>query len=208
MCEKQIVQSENYSLKLVKTILAIVGISVALILGECTGTTHFSWYLRGFILHPQDLFESIFKLVLLSGAIFAGLLVVALFFLRGFALTVTDKRVYGKIRWFSRVDLPVDSISAVSKGIFKSVGVATSSGRISFLFVKNRDEIHDALSDLIVSRQNDIKAEKQREEKQEATTIVQQASSADELKKFKELLDAGIITQEEFDAKKKHLLGL
>ena len=34
------------------------------------------------------------------------------------------------------------------------------------------------------------------------------ASSADELKKFKELLDMGIITQEEFDTKKKQLLGL
>ena len=33
-------------------------------------------------------------------------------------------------------------------------------------------------------------------------------SAADELKKFKELLDMGIITQEEFDAKKKQLLGL
>ena len=33
-------------------------------------------------------------------------------------------------------------------------------------------------------------------------------SSADELKKFKELLDSGIISQEEFDAKKKQLLGL
>ena len=30
----------------------------------------------------------------------------------------------------------------------------------------------------------------------------------DELKKFKELLDLGAITQEEFDAKKKELLGL
>lgn len=37
---------------------------------------------------------------------------------------------------------------------------------------------------------------------------VNAVSSADELKKFKELLDAGIITQEEFDAKKKQLLGL
>lgn len=37
---------------------------------------------------------------------------------------------------------------------------------------------------------------------------VQQLSSADELKKFKELLDMGILTQEEFDAKKKELLGL
>ena len=33
-------------------------------------------------------------------------------------------------------------------------------------------------------------------------------SSADELKKFKELLDMGVISQEEFDAKKKQLLGL
>ena len=33
-------------------------------------------------------------------------------------------------------------------------------------------------------------------------------SSADELKKYKELLDMGVITQEEFNAKKKQLLGL
>ena len=33
-------------------------------------------------------------------------------------------------------------------------------------------------------------------------------SSADELKKYKDLLDKGVITQEEFDAKKKQLLGL
>ena len=33
-------------------------------------------------------------------------------------------------------------------------------------------------------------------------------SSADELLKFKSLLDGGVITQEEFDAKKKQLLGL
>ena len=33
-------------------------------------------------------------------------------------------------------------------------------------------------------------------------------SSADQIKKYKELLDDGIISQEEFDAKKKQLLGL
>ncbi|MCI7233281.1 MAG: SHOCT domain-containing protein [Oscillospiraceae bacterium] len=32
--------------------------------------------------------------------------------------------------------------------------------------------------------------------------------NADELKKFKELLDAGAISQEEYDSKKKQLLGL
>ncbi len=40
------------------------------------------------------------------------------------------------------------------------------------------------------------------------TTIVQALSAADEPKKYKELLEMGAITQEEFDAKKKELLGL
>lgn len=42
-------------------------------------------------------------------------------------------------------------------------------------------------------------------DKQQGTSAI---SSADELKKFKELLDCGVISQEEFDAKKKQLLGL
>ncbi len=35
-----------------------------------------------------------------------------------------------------------------------------------------------------------------------------QLSPAEELKKFKELLDLGVLSQEEFDAKKKQILGL
>ncbi len=38
--------------------------------------------------------------------------------------------------------------------------------------------------------------------------VASTTSAADEIKKFKELLDMGIITQEEFDAKKKQLLDL
>lgn len=38
--------------------------------------------------------------------------------------------------------------------------------------------------------------------------VIQQVSPAEELKKFKDLLELGVITQEEFDAKKKQLLGL
>ena len=40
------------------------------------------------------------------------------------------------------------------------------------------------------------------------TTVVNAISPAEELKKMKELLDMDIITQEEFDAKKKQLLGI
>ena len=37
--------------------------------------------------------------------------------------------------------------------------------------------------------------------------VVTPLSAADELKKYKDLLDAGVITQEEFDEKKKQLLN-
>ena len=47
-----------------------------------------------------------------------------------------------------------------------------------------------------------------RNQKNTPMVAVNQVSPAEELKKFKELLDMGIITQEEFDAKKKQLLGL
>ena len=41
----------------------------------------------------------------------------------------------------------------------------------------------------------------------EENTIKNQNDPYDELKKIKELLDMGIITQEEFDTKKKELLN-
>lgn len=44
--------------------------------------------------------------------------------------------------------------------------------------------------------------------KPQATVVMQQTSAADEIIKFKQLLDSGVISQEEFDAKKKQLLGL
>lgn len=40
------------------------------------------------------------------------------------------------------------------------------------------------------------------------TEIRNQSSQADELKKYKDLLDSGAITQEEYEEKKKQLLGL
>ena len=56
--------------------------------------------------------------------------------------------------------------------------------------------IKDYIEDIILNRSKD------------KGTVVQQASPAEELKKFKELLDQGVISQEEFDAKKKQILGL
>lgn len=45
-------------------------------------------------------------------------------------------------------------------------------------------------------------------DKNAPSTTLAQPSLADELKNYKELLDAGVLTQDEFDAKKKQLLEL
>lgn len=50
--------------------------------------------------------------------------------------------------------------------------------------------------------------ERRKNSKNSSNVVVNNVSAAEELKKFKELLDMGIITQEEFDAKKKQILGL
>ena len=71
----------------------------------------------------------------------------------------------------------------------------------SIPFQPSELENAQAIYNYIEERRHDLSARRNGQ-------VVQQLSSADEIKKYKELLDSGIITQEEFDAKKKQLLGL
>ncbi len=136
-------------------------------------------------------------LVMLVAVVIGGILLGYLF--SKTSITVTDKRTYGTTGFGKRVDLPNDSISAVGMCMFNGITVSTASGIIKFHWIKNRDEIQNALSSILINRQEKT-----------GTTIKQEIpqSNADELKKYKELLNSGIISQEEFDAKKKQLLGL
>lgn len=113
-------------------------------------------------------------------------------------ITVTDKRVTGKRARGKLVELPINQISAISVGGIKGVTMASSSGVIKFSFIKNRHEIYDTVSKLLKGQQG--------AEKQTANNV--NMSSADEIEKFKRLLDSGAITQEEYEAKKKQILGL
>ena len=115
------------------------------------------------------------------------------------ALSITNRRVCGKASFGRAVDLPLNQISAVGLGSCNRITVGTSSGKINFYFVENRSDVYRALTDLIGKVQIEAAY---------AQNSVSSASNADELKKYKDLLDGGVITQEEFDAKKKQLLGL
>lgn len=88
----------------------------------------------------------------------------------------------------------------------KTVGVRSASGVIKFPWVQNADEFVSAT----LAKIEEFKKNAPAPASAPAPSVVQniQQSSADELAKFKALLDNGTITQEEFDAKKKQLLGL
>ena len=116
------------------------------------------------------------------------------------SICVTNMRVYGNSLYGKRVDLPLDSISAVGTSWGNGLVVSTSSGKISFFLIANRDDIHKCISTLLIERQSKPNVHTTKQENLQ--------SNADELKKYKELLDCGAITQEEFDTKKKQLLGL
>ncbi|MCM3316692.1 DUF4429 domain-containing protein [Rummeliibacillus stabekisii] len=111
--------------------------------------------------------------------------------------------------------IPIKSITAIQ---FKEPGMTT--GYIQFAYSGSTETKGGSLS--AVKDENSITFNKKElaQAKEfveliesyrqiENTASIQPAASvADELKKFKELLDEGILTQEEFDAKKKQLLNI
>ena len=104
-------------------------------------------------------------------------------------ISVTDKRISGTCSSGKQVDLPLDSITAVAKSAFKTISISTSSGKISFDGLENSEQIYLEINNLLTNRQNI----------RNTPTVVNQQigqSSADELKKFKDLLDIGVISQQ------------
>ncbi len=119
-------------------------------------------------------------------------------------IVVTEKNVRGKALFGKEVVLPIYMISAYSTSAFMStISVSTSSGLTKFALIGNYVEIGNVLSKIINDRQDNTSSKIETHTEPAPTT-----SDMDELIKLKQLLDMGIITQEEFDAKKKQLLGI
>lgn len=205
MTEKTIIKGELKDAKRLCIIIAVLGLLIFLIDGIIVANSHYNYMNASFSRSKYtwgEAFSYAFGLGNGGNLVFIPLIfvcpVIAYFIYKRWSkveITITDKRVYGVNSAGKRVDLPMDSISAVGTGIFSSLAITTASGAIKFAMLANRDELHKALSNLLVERQG-----------KPVTTI--SGSDADELKKYKELLDNGVISQEEFDAKKKQLLGL
>ena len=220
MEDKILVTSQRYNIqKLLKTFL-IVGAAGAVIFFLINLIGYWDYYDmlidygeyrlflegydNGFSYGLATYFED--KLYIFSLLILAVISIIGIFaygWLHSYELIVTDKRIYGKVAFGKRVDLPLDSVSATATiQALKGISVSTSSGKISFLAIKNAKEIYEVINNLLIKRQN---------EKKTPEVIIQdtvKTDEADQIKKYKDLLDSGVISQEEFDAKKKQLLSL
>ena len=132
-------------------------------------------------------------------------------------VTITNKRIYYSFL-FKKGVISLCQIEQVSyDSLLRTIRIST--GGLSGLRFKcqNHQEIYETVNQLIVDLNRDTFSDQiinkcvsslNEIKKQNIYKADNSNSSADKLKKFKELLDIGAITQEEFDAKKKQLLGL
>ena len=122
-----------------------------------------------------------------------------------FAYAITSKRIImaqQKLIGQNFQTVEIDNLNDVTMSTGLIMGIITidtikekfnvAVNRLAATSINNK--IHDVLSSL---KQN-----------KNTPTIVQSSSSADEILKFKNLLDMGVISQEEFDKKKSELLGV
>ena len=103
--------------------------------------------------------------------------------------------------------MPIDSVTSVKSTLMTaSVEINCVDQRHVVRFVQDRDLFSQRLNALVAGGKEQVYEEKPTM-KVEKPVATQQSDYA-ELEQLKKLFDAGIITQEEFDAKKKQILGL
>lgn len=134
---------------------------------------------------------------------FAALFYLIYFLLSRCHITVSNKNIIGRAFYGKKLVLPIHMISDFSiRKIFCVVGISTASGYINFPCISNYKEIADILQQLLNERQ-------QKTETKENIILPQNKSkNLDDLVKLKNLLENDIITQDEFEIKKKEILGL
>jgi hypothetical protein len=115
------------------------------------------------------------------------------------AIVVTERNFYSarksSLISFENTVIPIEKITSFS-----------SSGLIPKLLVSEGTLVHTYAA--VVNAENILSALRAAQSAPRPEAAPAQQDAAAELRKLKGLLDDGVITQEDFDAKKKQLLGL
>ncbi len=122
------------------------------------------------------------------------------------SIVVTNYKVTGAYGFKEQMNIPIDSISSVTtnSSFLSAIGFTCAGNAYRMSYIENRKEIIEVVNKLIAERTTN---------KAQYTPPIQAVRNvnsdiATELKKYKSLLDDGLITQEEYEAKKKQLLNL
>lgn len=124
-------------------------------------------------------------------------------------IVCTNKRVLmldkGMIYGLKLIDIPLDRINSISHSKGLLLGKISITDGATTRTIENVS--NNTVSFFANTVNNEVELYKQ-SKLASTTQVVNNTSPADELIKYKQLLDMGALTQEEFDAKKKELLGL
>ena len=122
-------------------------------------------------------------------------------------IAISNKKIYCAIEIFAFI-LKRKTLTTIKPGefndmtkilgFFPSIKIDFLTEKVEFTpKIEDIDEVYSIILQLLTDLKNTAN-------KKNTSNI----STTDEIKKYKELLDVGAITQEEFDMKKKELLGL
>ena len=174
-------------------------------LGETLTEMGYDCYYASYFLKCTSIIEYIGKNVLIPYIVFGCLAIITLFTNVYFiadakkAVIIDGDRVVCMKGKKTLKEFFIKDIKRVDAASRKGIAICGSDVKYKIKHLENADEIKTAIMDYL-SEHIPGGAGTVDEGKQQ--------SNADELKKYKELLDSGVITQEEFDAKKKQLLGI
>lgn len=125
-------------------------------------------------------------------------------------LTANDKFITGRTLFGKAVTFPLDNVSAVSaKKTFNCIKIVSNGKSKSFLALENYLDLHRAISEKInAPKIQPIVLQAPVIQSTENTQKNESGNTIKELREYKELLEQGIISEEEFAAKKKQILGI
>lgn len=112
------------------------------------------------------------------------------------SIEITDSHIRGREK-SKEIELDIASVDDVKPLGKYGLKILTKEGSHSFRWIQNRDAIEAWIKNA-VTPSTEI----------QTTQELPQSTDFQQLKELKELLDAGIITEEEFNQKKKQLLGI
>lgn len=117
-------------------------------------------------------------------------------------ITITDEKIYG-FTYGKQISFPLSSITAAELSDVNNLVIHVGAKSVKFNNLKNAGTLKNIIDQQLVQKQEKTALPKNNIEKPQPVS-----NNLDDIKKLKELLDCGLITQEEFDAKKKQILGL